>query len=80
MRITAQDVMVQVSGINEILEKIDSEYRIQYNGRYGYNVIERVYASTLLPHSYPMCAGTTRECYNYAAAMLRGMWLARKEY
>jgi hypothetical protein len=79
-RITKQDVMVQLSGVNQILESMGATYRMQYNGRYNYYVIERILLSNNLPLHDPLVSGTQRECYNYAVALLRGFWMARGEY
>jgi hypothetical protein len=80
MRIQESDIMIQLDGVNEILAKINSEWRIRFSGRYGYSVLEKVAANSNLPYSDPIVAGTKKECYVYAAALLRGMWLARNEY
>lgn len=79
-RITKQDAQVQIDGINEILAKIEADYRLELNGRYNYTAIDRVKAEDKhISLGDSLVAGTMRECRDYAAAMLRGMWMVRGE-
>ena len=79
-RITKQDVLVQLDGINEELAKNHAEYRLACNGRYNYHVIEAVTVEN--PYQTmrdPFVAGSMRDCYNFCAAFLRGMWAMQSQ-